>query len=230
MRATTRRARPSPGPSGATAPRMSLTLDLGALSPRERYKLLTAVVIPRPVAWVTTLSPEGVVNAAPFSFFNLFGQDPPLVILGLEHHPDGRPKDTTRNVRATGEFVVNLATPALLEPLVATAAAYAPEAGEPAALGLETAPSSQVAPPRLACAPVAIECRRKVALTFGPEREILVAEAVALAARDGLVDPDRLHVDWGAEMPLARLFADRYARIEEIERRAIPSLASEDHG
>ena len=124
---------------------------------------------------------------------------------------------------------MNLATPDLLGPMVDTAAAYAPEAGEPAALGLATAPSSQVAPPRLADAPVALECRRKVALTFSPEREILVAEAVAMTARDGLVDPYRLHVDWGAEMPVARLFADRYARLEEIPSRAIPTLPSEDH-
>lgn len=208
---------------------MSLALDFAALSPRERYKLLTAVVIPRPVAWVTTVWSEGVVNAAPFSFSNVFGQDPALVILGIEHHPDGRPKDTTRNVRAGGELVVNIATPALLEAMVDTAATYAPEAGEPAALGLATAPSSKVAPPRLADAPAALECRRTVALAFSAEREIVVAEVVALAARDGLVDPERLHVDWGGEMPVARLFADRYARLQEIEPRAIPTLPSEDH-
>lgn len=208
---------------------MSLTLDLGALPPRDRYKLLTAVVIPRPVAWVTTVSEAGVVNAAPFSFFNVFGQDPALVILGLEHHADGRPKDTTANVRANGELVVHLATPDLLAPMVATAARYGPEAGEPAALGLATAPSLQVAPPRLADAPVAIECRRLVALAFSPEREILVAEALAITAREGLIDPERLHVDWGSEMPVARLFADRYARLEETPPRAIPTLPSEDH-
>ena len=197
-------------------------IDLAALAPRDRYKLLTAIVIPRPIAWVTTVGGEGVVNAAPYSFFNLFGQDPALVILGLEHRPDGSAKDTARNIAASGEFVVNIATPDLAEALVATAAAYAPGTGEPAALELATAPSTHVAPPRLADAPAAIECRRRVSLAFSPEREIVVGEAVALHARDGLVDLDRMHVEWGGDLPIARLFADRYARLEEIPRRAIP--------
>ncbi len=200
-----------------------MQVDLDALPAHDRYKLLSAVVIPRPVAWVTTVSPEGVVNAAPYSFFNLFGETPALIVLGLQHKPDGTPKDTTRNIERTGEFVVNLATPDLTETMVATAAAYAPDRGEPEALGLETAPSAKVAPPRLAAAPVSLECRRIVSLAFGPNRALLVGEAVALHARDGLVDPDTLRVDWGGDYPVARLFADRYGRVEEIERRVIPA-------
>ncbi|MSU89134.1 flavin reductase family protein [Rhodobacteraceae bacterium 2CG4] len=199
-------------------------LDLDALSPRDRYKLLTAVVIPRPVAWVTTASVDGVVNAAPFSFFNVFGEDPATVILGLEHRAGGARKDTTRNIDASGEFVVNIATPALTKAMVATAAAYGADEGEPAALGLATAASVKVRPPRLADAPVAIECRKIVALAFGPGREVLVGQAVGLAARDGLIDADRLHVDWGGDWPVARLFADRYARLEEIDRHPIPTV------
>ncbi|SIS81280.1 flavin reductase family protein [Paracoccus saliphilus] len=198
-------------------------LDLTALAPQERYKLLTALVIPRPVAWVTTQDKSGRVNAAPFSFFNLFGQDPALVILGLEHARDGSgPKDTARNIAATEEFVVNIVTPDLIGPMVETAAAYPPDVSEPQALGLELAPSSQVAPPRLAAAPVAIECRLKDTLRYSDERDIVVGEAVALAARDGLIDTDRMHVDWEGGFPLARLFADRYARLEEIARHPIP--------
>lgn len=201
---------------------MSAHLDLDTLSPRERYKLLTAVVIPRPVAWVTTVDAAGVVNAAPYSFFNVFGQDPAVVILGLERHPDGRIKDTERNIDATGEFVVNIATPDLLEAMVATAAAYGPGESEPEALGLALAPSGKVAPPRLADAPVAIECERIAALSLSQERSILLGRAVGLATRDGLVDPETLRVDWSGDFPVARLFADRYARLEEIERHAIP--------
>ncbi len=201
-----------------------MSIDLSALPPAERYKLLTAVVIPRPVAWVTTVSAAGVVNAAPYSFFNLFGQDPALVILGLEHRAGGQPKDTTRNIRETGEFVVNIATPELVETMVATAASYGADTGEPEALGLALAPSAQVAVPRLADAPVALECRRTVALAFSAEREILVGEALGLAARDGLIDTARNHVDWGGAFPVARLFADRYARLVEIERRSIPPV------
>ena len=128
---------------------MSL-LDLTGLAPIDRYKLLTAVIVPRPVAWVTTQDRSGRVNAAPFSFFNLFGQDPALVILGLENHRDGSgPKDTARNIADTGEFVVNIATPEFLQAMVGTAAAYPADVSEPEVLGLGLARSMHVAPPRL---------------------------------------------------------------------------------
>ncbi|WP_245866785.1 flavin reductase family protein [Oceaniglobus roseus] len=207
---------------------MTLSLDLNAMEPQLRYKLLTAVVIPRPVAWVTTLGPTGVVNAAPYSFFNLFGQDPAIVVLGLEHRPDGSPKDTTANIRRTGEFVVNIATPALTESMVGTAAAYASDVSEPEALGLATAPSAHVAPPRLADAPAAIECRRLTTLQFSPERDIVIGQAVGLATADGLIDTDAWRVRWDAvgdgDYPVARLFADRYARLDEIAPMAIPAV------
>lgn len=199
-----------------------MQLDFAALAPQQRYKLLSATVIPRPIAWVTTRSAAGVVNAAPYSFFNVFSEDPALVVLGLQHR-EGVPKDTTRNIHATGEFVVNIATPSAAEALVDSAAAYAPEVSETETLGLETLPSLKVAPPRLACAAVALECRRHVALAFGPQRELMIGEVVAMAARPGLIDPATLRIDWQGDFPLARLFADRYARLEEIEPRAIPA-------
>ena len=143
-------------------------------------------------------------------------------MLGLERREDGGAKDTGRDVDARGEFVFDLATPDLLGALVATAAAHGPEEGEPDALGLATGPSAQAAPPRVADAPVALECRRRVSLSFSPERSILVGEAVALHARGGMVDPGRMHVDRGGEMPVARLFAGRCARLVEIERRTVP--------
>ena len=199
-----------------------MQLDFAELAPLQRYKLLSATVIPRPIAWVTTRSAEGVVNAAPYSFFNVFSEDPALIVLGLQHR-DGVPKDTTRNIHRTGEFVVNIATPAAAPAMVDSAAAYAPETSETDALGLETVPSLKVAPPRLACAAVALECRRHVALAFGPQRELMIGEVVAMAARPGLIDPATLRVEWRGDYPLARLFAERYARLEEIEPRAIPA-------
>jgi flavin reductase (DIM6/NTAB) family NADH-FMN oxidoreductase RutF len=203
---------------------MTDLLDLDSISAQDRYKLLSALVIPRPVAWVTTMDAQGVVNAAPYSFFNLFGQEPALLILGLQHKPDGSPKDTTRNIDATGEFVVNLATPALVKDMVGTAASYDPGESEPTALGLKLAPSGRVKPPRLADAPVAIECERMMALSLSAERSILLGRAVGLATRDGLVDTATMYVDWAGDYPVARLFADRYARLEEIERHSIPEL------
>jgi len=211
---------------------MTLSLNLDDLTPAIRYKLLTAVVIPRPVAWVTTIGADGTVNAAPYSFFNLFGKDPALVILGLEHRADGSPKDTTANIRASREFVINIATPDLTEAMVATAAAYPRDVGEPGALGLATAPSVHVAPPRLADVPVAIECRCLDILSYSPERDIVVGQAVGLATRDGLIDTETWRVEWHnigtGDYPVARLFADRYARLDEIAPRSIPTLTQEN--
>jgi flavin reductase (DIM6/NTAB) family NADH-FMN oxidoreductase RutF len=201
---------------------MTLNLDLDGLSARDRYKLLTAVVIPRPIAWVTTVNAEGLVNAAPFSFFNVFGQDPALVILGLERRADGSPKDTERNIDATGEFVVNIPVAADVEAMVGTAAAYPSDQSETEALGLDLAPSAKVAPPRLAKAAVAIECERMMALSLSAERSIMLGRAVGLATRDGLIDPETLYVDWNGDYPIARLFGDRYGRIEDMERHTIP--------
>jgi flavin reductase (DIM6/NTAB) family NADH-FMN oxidoreductase RutF len=200
---------------------MASTIDLDALSAKERYKLLSAVVIPRPVAWVTTVNTDGLVNAAPYSFFNVFGQDPAAIILGLERS-DGTAKDTERNIEATGEFVVNIATLDLVDQMVGTAAAYPSDVSEAEALGLDLVPSSKVVPPRLAAAPVAIECVRLLALSLSAERSIMIGRAVSMAARDGLVDTETMRVHWDGDYPVARLFADRYARLTEIERRAIP--------
>lgn len=200
-----------------------MQLDFAALKPLDRYKLLSATVIPRPIAWVTTQSAAGVVNAAPYSFFNVFSEEPALIVLGLQHR-EGVPKDTTRNIHETCEFVVNIATPAALPALVDSAAAYPPETSETEALGLETLPSLKVTPPRLACAAVALECRRHVSLAFGAHRELMIGEVVAMAARPGLIDPDTLRVDWAGDYPVARLFADRYATLTHIERRSIPVL------
>lgn len=199
-------------------------LDLLALDPQTRYKLLTALILLRPVAWVTTISSAGLVNAAPYSFFNLFGKDPALVILGIEHRPDGTPKDTVRNIQQTRVFVVNIATPDLNEAMVATAAPYDPDTSEPETLGLALAPSVHVAAPRLADVLVAIECRHTLTLGFSSERDIIVGEAIGLAAWPGLIDIEKMHVNWDGDFPVARLFADRYAKLTEIERRPIPKL------
>jgi len=85
-----------------------LNLKFADLAPRQRYKLPCGLVVPRPIALVSSLSPAGVVNAAPYSFFNAFSENPALIVLGLQHNEDGRPKDTTRNIQLLGEFVVNL--------------------------------------------------------------------------------------------------------------------------
>lgn len=204
---------------------MTISIDLNELAPQLRYKLLTGIIVPRPIAWITSQNEGGLVNAAPFSFFNLFGQYPALVILGLEHSREGGgPKDTARNIAAAKEFVVNIVTADLLEPMVDSAAAHASNVSEPDLLGLKLAPSTKIGTPRLTAAPVAIECKLKDTLRYSDERDIVIGEAVALVAREGLIDTTKMHVNWEGHFPIARLFADRYALLAEINQKPIPEL------
>src|SRR6266516_6086768 len=129
------------------------------LTPRDRYKLLAGFVLPRPIAWVMTVGPTGVVNAAPFSFFNVFCEDPPLCMFAVNLRPDGRAKDTQVNIHRTGAVVVNLTDEPLARAMHDSSGDFPPEIGEPGYLGLRLAPSTRVAAPRLADAPWAMECK-----------------------------------------------------------------------
>ena len=189
-----------------------LSFIFADLAPTQRYKLLCGLVVPRPIALVTSMSPAGVVNAAPFSFFNVFSEHPALIVLGLQHNPDGSPKDTTRNIHASGEFVVNLVDEAIAEAMNLTATDFPPGEGEPLALGIATLPSRLVQPPRLAAAPAAFECRRTVSLAFGPQRELLIGEVLGAQVREGIIDALSLNVDFAALAPVGRLCGASYAR------------------
>src|SRR6516164_7432182 len=129
---------------------------MGAL---ERYRLLLATVLPRPIAWVTTRDGAGAINAAPFSFFNVFGSDPATVGIGIGSKGPAQPKDTRANIRATEQFVVNLVPFALAQAIRVTSIAFPKGVEEPKEAGLTLAASERVAVPRLAEAPVAMECR-----------------------------------------------------------------------
>ncbi len=119
----------------------------------DRYKILTAFVLPRPIAWVTSLGKGGVVNAAPFSFFNVFAEDPPLVMFAINKRPDGRLKDTWLNIERTGEFVVNLTDEPLARAMHESSGDFPPNVGEPGYLALKLAAAVDIKPPRLAHAP-----------------------------------------------------------------------------
>jgi flavin reductase (DIM6/NTAB) family NADH-FMN oxidoreductase RutF len=194
----------------------NLSLKFADLEPRLRYKLLCGLVVPRPIALVTTLALDGVVNAAPFSFFNVFSESPALIVLGLQHNPDGTPKDTTHNIHVTGEFVINLVDEAIAEAMNLTATDFPPGESEPMIAGLGLAASTLVKPPRLAKAPAAFECRREVGLAFGPQRELLIGEVLGVHVREGIVDPENLNVDFEALRPVGRLCGDMYARQRDM--------------
>jgi flavin reductase (DIM6/NTAB) family NADH-FMN oxidoreductase RutF len=192
-----------------------LQLDFATLQPKERYKLLIGLVVPRPIALVTTLSPEGVVNAAPFSFFNVFAEDPALVVIGVERRDAGLRKDTAANVAEAGEFVVNLVDEATVEAMNRCAADFPPEASELDFAGYTAAPSLLLRTPRLAESPAALECRHWRTIEVRNGRELIIGEVVAAHARDGLVDRDRLHVDHQAYRPVGRLAGNDYCRTRD---------------
>jgi len=157
------------------------------------YALLSGLVTPRPIAWVTTIDASGRVNAAPFSFFNLLGSEPPVVALGIGDRADGMPKDTALNIDATGEFVVNLVDEAVAVPMNLTSAPLPHGESEMAFAGLTAAPSKRVKPPRIAEAPASLECRTLQVLTVGNNR-IILGEVIAAHTRRGIADPETCRV------------------------------------
>src|SRR5437899_3091321 len=167
------------------------------LKPRERYKVLTSFVLPRPIAWVTTMGATGVVNAAPFSFFNVFCEDPPLCMFAANLRPDGRVKDTVINIRRTGEFVVNMTDEALALAMHESSGDFPPDIGEPDYLNLKLAPSTKIAVPQLADAPFAMECRTWKEIDVNGDRLLIMGEGIHFHIRDELWDHAamRVHMD-----------------------------------
>jgi flavin reductase (DIM6/NTAB) family NADH-FMN oxidoreductase RutF len=173
-----------------------MLFDMGRLPADVRYKILTATVTPRPIAWVTTRSQDGIANAAPFSFFNVLGHEPPTVVLGLLRHPNKGLKDTAQNIVATGEFVVHLVPCRMAEAMNATAVDAPPELDEIKLAGLETLPSQMIAPPRIKGCPVAFECRSLSVQETGPRQIAVIGEIVcAHVAEPFVIDAGRGHID-----------------------------------
>ena len=186
--------------------------DFSKLAPRERYKLLIGVVVPRPIALVTSCDTEGRVNAAPFSFFNVFSEDPAQIVLGLQHKANGAPKDTTHNLQAGQPFTVNMVDEALAKTMSDCAIDFPPEVSEVEALQIETRPGTLIPVPRLAAAPVALECRASASLAFSPTRVLLIGEVLGIVARADLVDAMNFHVDAERYRPIGRLAGNMYTK------------------
>ena len=193
-----------------------MEFDLRELSAKNRYKLLTAVVVPRPIALVTSLDENGVVNAAPFSYFNMMGSDPPIVALGPAWRADSSPKDTPCNIRATGEFVINLVDENLARQMNICAVDFPPHESEVAAAQLELAPSLTVKVPRLAASPVHLECREHSTIEIGRTRVVL-GEVLHLRIRDDLVDAEKFYVRSGELGLIGRMHGGGwYARTSDL--------------
>jgi flavin reductase (DIM6/NTAB) family NADH-FMN oxidoreductase RutF len=170
-----------------------MQLTLSELSPGKRYSILSSLVVPRPIAWVTTLNEDGQVNAAPFSYFQLMGENPPLVVLGIGRRSDGSAKDSFRNIRRTREFVINMVTEENAEFMNLCATDFPPGMSEVAALGLATEPSVMVKPPRLSVAPAQLEGRELQTLLIGGN-QVVMGELLVVHIRDEFIDPEKLHV------------------------------------
>jgi flavin reductase (DIM6/NTAB) family NADH-FMN oxidoreductase RutF len=185
------------------------------LTPRQRYKVLTSFVLPRPIAWVTSLAPTGVVNAAPFSFFNVFCEDPPLCMFAVNNRPGGRVKDTLANIERSGEFVVNIADEPLARAMHESSGDFPPDIGEPNYLGLKLAPSSKISVPRLAGTPWAMECRTWKMIDVNGDRRLIMGEGIHFYIRDDLWDHAEMRVHMERYHPMGRMFADRYCRTDD---------------
>jgi flavin reductase (DIM6/NTAB) family NADH-FMN oxidoreductase RutF len=168
--------------------------DFTSLPAPARYKLLSGCILPRPIALVSTVDAQGVRNAAPYSFFNVMSHDPPLIVLGIDQRRPETPKDTAANIRAIGDFVVNLVDMRIAEAMSVCAIDFPPGIDEFDEAGLTPVASAKVAPPRIAEAPVSLECRLRDELRYPGGRSIVVGEVVAFHVRDGVVD-SRFHVD-----------------------------------
>lgn len=158
------------------------TFDFETMAPADCYRLTTSTVVPRPIAWVVTKGTSGVVNVAPYSFFNAFGDNPVILVLGLlgSNEEGRRFKDTAGNIRDTGEFVVNLVPARLAESMNKTTINAPPEVSEMELAGLTAVPSLKVAPPRVGESPVAFECKLMHALETGPKQLTVIGRVVEL--------------------------------------------------
>ncbi len=173
-----------------------MLFDFATISPQDRYKLMVSTVVPRPIAWVVTLDANGRRNAAPFSFFNAFSGEPPVLGIGIGGRAPGDAKDTGANIRATDELVINLVGYDNAEAMNITAIDFPPEVDEITQAGLTTLPSLKVKPPRIAESPVAFECRRLVTVEVHNDRALVLAEILAMHVRDDCVlNPARCYID-----------------------------------
>jgi flavin reductase (DIM6/NTAB) family NADH-FMN oxidoreductase RutF len=170
-----------------------MEIDLEGKYADRAYAVLASIVTPRPIAWVTTLNSDGVVNAAPFSFFNLLGANPPILGFCPGDRDDGTPKDTARNIRLSHEFVVNLVDETVAEAMNRTAASLPYGVSEIQHAGLTTTPSSVVKPPRITESPASLECAEWGTLQIGGNR-LIIGLIKRVHVRDELFDPQTFRI------------------------------------
>jgi flavin reductase (DIM6/NTAB) family NADH-FMN oxidoreductase RutF len=180
----------------------------------ERYKLMASLIVPRPIALVTTLGANGVVNAAPFSMFNMIGEDPPILMISINRLQDGQLKDTAANILHNGQFVVHMSDEPIAQKMHACGKNFPSDVSELLAVGFTPVPSRTVKPPRIAEAPIAFECVLHEKLET-PSRYVFIGRIQWLAARDGLIDTQAWRVNLKDYRPVARFGASFYTRTDD---------------
>lgn len=197
------------------------TLLASEIDPSMGYKMVSGLVVPRPVAWVSSQSAEGVVNVAPFSSFNYVAHSPPMLAVNIALQDDGTLKDSARNIRDTGEFVVNITPTAALDLMNQSSAEYPAHVSEAEVLDIPLLPSQLVKPPRVAVSPAQMECRLSQVVPLGTGINTLyIAEIVAFHVDKNVFDGR--HIDSVAMDPVARLGGPFYASLGEIHKRPRP--------
>lgn len=206
-----------------------MQFDFDVLPLEVRYKVLASCITPRPIAWVTTQSAQGALNAAPYSFFNVIGSDPPIVALGIQAHPEGRLKDTAANICETGEFVINLVDEQHAEQMNLTCIDAPADVDEVALAGLVTAASTRVRPPRIATSPASFECRTLHIVPTGNHQRAVIGQVLLAHVRDEFVmDAERTHIDSPAMNVIGRLHGNGwYSRQTDTFQMPRPSWS--DH-
>jgi flavin reductase (DIM6/NTAB) family NADH-FMN oxidoreductase RutF len=187
-----------------------MELDPAQLSEHERYKLLTGLVFPRPIALVSTRNANGVANCAPYSFFNAMCEGPMLVILSFGARSDGKLKHSLANILRTGEFVVNLVDEVIANGMHLSSTEYGEEVSEFEVAGFTEAACREVQHPRIAEAPASFECKLFQRIDIGPARDLILGEIVLMHAREGIIDPASRRISETAYRPVGRLFGTRY--------------------
>lgn len=188
---------------------LNMEFDFTSLPAPDRYRLLTNFVGPRPIALVGTRSEAGHNNAAPMSFFNVFSHEPPLVVLGIQNRGNGDEKDTVRNIRRTGEFVVNMVDMSFAQAMIVCGVNFASDVDELAFAGLTPIPCKQIAAARVAESPCAFECRVERLIEY-PRRVLVIGEVVQMHVDDRCLDVGGRYVNPETYQPIARLHADNY--------------------
>lgn len=186
-----------------------MDIDFATLTEYQRYKLMASLIVPRPIALVTTVNEQGVVNAAPFSMFNMLGEEPPIVMISINRLKDGALKDTAANIVRSGEFVVHLSDEAMAAKMHRCGERLPPDVSELAVVGLHAAPCKRVQPARIVEAPVAFECTLWETLETA-SRQIFIGQVHWLHARDGLIDTEAWRVHLQDYFPVGRFGASFY--------------------